>query len=353
MQDHQDFLELIDRPALMVKDGIIVHANQIAKNRMIQPGTPVEKLLGNHMKDYLSFTGGCLYLSVEYSYLPCGITITRQPDGDIFLLDRDLDHTHLQTLALAGQQLRQSLGNVMISAEALLSKIEKDPKNQELSGQLNRGLFQMLRIISNMADSERYALMPSSNLESTELASFLREVMRKVQATLETANVTIHYEGLTRAVFSLVDREQLERAIYNMISNAVKFSPAGSCVEVSAIRCENTVRISVEDAGDGVAPYVEGSLFHRYQREAAIEDSRFGLGLGMTLVRTAAATHNGTVLLDRNKGTRVTLTIAIQKTVPGGLRSPTMRISDYLGGRDNALVELSDVLPSSSYQDIF
>ena len=100
-----------------------------------------------------------------------------------------------------------------------------------------------------------------------------------------------------------------------------------------------------------IADHVQGSLFHRYMREPAIEDSRFGLGLGMTLVRSAAAIHGGTVLLEQKDGTQVAMTIAIRKQPPGSLRSPKLRIGDYTGGRDIGLLEFSDSLPVHSYEE--
>lgn len=348
-QDKKNLLEMIDRPAFLVRDGIIQFANQIAKNRQIQEGTPIEEFLTDHLDAYKQFQSGCLYLTLEIGLVNCGATITRQTDGDLFLLERDLDMAQLQTLSLAGQQLRISLSNVMTLADSLIDALPENAAADQ-AGQLSRGLHQLLRIISNMADSERYMGLETHNLETTELSGFLREVMAKAQCALEHTGVRICFEGLSRAVFTLADRERLERAILNLISNAVKFSPKDGTVQVKAVTTGKLVYLSVEDQGCGIAPGVMGSLFTRYQREASIEDSRFGLGLGMTLVRTAAAIHGGTVLVDQPGGTRVTMSIALRKTVPGGLRSPTLRISDYLGGRDSALVELSDSLPAGAYK---
>ena len=134
------------------------------------------------------------------------------------------------------------------------------------------------------------------------------------------------------------------------MSNAVKFSQPGSSVDVKLSRSGKLACLTVEDEGDGITAQVQGTLFHRYMREPAIEDSRFGLGLGMTLVRSTAAAHGGTVLLEQTKGTRVAMTMAIRKEVPGGLRSPTLRIGDYAGGRDLGLLEFSETLPASAYE---
>ena len=70
----------------------------------------------------------------------------------------------------------------------------------------------------------------------------------------------------------------------------------------------------------------------------------------MVLVRTAAASHGGAVLIDQpdGGGARVTMTMAIRRNTSGTLRSPVLRV-DYTGEQDHALVELADCLPASLY----
>ena len=71
----------------------------------------------------------------------------------------------------------------------------------------------------------------------------------------------------------------------------------------------------------------------------------------MTLVRSVDAAHGGTVLLEQTGGTKVAMTMAIRKEIPGILRSPILRIGDYAGGRDLGLLEFSETLPSSAYEE--
>ena len=86
----------------------------------------------------------------------------------------------------------------------------------------------------------------------------------------------------------------------------------------------------------------------------AIEDSRNGLGLGMTLVGATATAHGGTVLLDHPtpEQTRVTLTIPVKKPRGTEVRSPKIPIGDYAGGRDKALLEFADLLSTDAYNNI-
>ena len=111
------------------------------------------------------------------------------------------------------------------------------------------------------------------------------------------------------------------------------------------------LRFSIRDNGPGFAQNLLGSVYNRYLRQPCIEEGRNGLGLGMVLVRSAAASHGGAVLIDQpdSGGARVTMTMAIRQNTSGTLRSPVPRV-DYAGEQDHALVELSDCLPAELYK---
>ena len=347
--EQENLLNMIDRPAFLVRDGIIVERNELAKNRQISLGNSIEELMPEGCEAYRNYSGGILYLTLQIGWIQCGATVVRQNGHDVFLLDRDADQAQLQTLSLAAQQLRVPLSNVMTLADRLFPELT-DSTQQSQAAQMRQALYQLMRQIGNMADAERYTGMDAPSYENTELCSFFKEIFEKADTTLSNTKVAVSFSCPNTPVFTIADRERLERAVYNLISNAVKFSKPGNYVTGTLSINGKMACLTVEDQGDGIASHVQGTLFHRYMREPAIEDSRFGLGLGMTLVRSAAAIHGGTVLLQQKEGTRVTMTIALRKQVPGALRSPTLRISDYAGGRDLGLLEFSESLPASRYQ---
>lgn len=349
-QDKQNLLEMMDRPAFIVQDGIITNCNQLAKNRQIATGMSISELFPEDQNPYQDYKGGILYLTLQIGWIRCGATVIRQNNSDIFLMDRDSEQAQLQALSLAAQQLRVPLSDVMTVADCLFPELQEDSQQKKAS-QMRLALFQLMRLISNMADAERYTGLNSPSYENTELCSFFREIIEKADSSLSKTSVRLHFTSPQTPIFTIIDRERMERAVYNLLSNAVKFSAPDDFVEIT-LSCHGKLAcLTVEDHGDGIASHVQGTLFHRYMREPAIEDSRYGLGLGMTLVRSAASIHGGTVLLEQTKGTRVAMTIAIRKEVPGSLRSPTLRISDYAGGRDLGLLEFSEFLPASAYEN--
>ena len=350
MEESKNILSLLDKllqPVVCVKDNTVIQINAAARQLFLQPGQDIRPLLGQSAEEYEQYTGGCLYLSITVSgqAVPCCV---QRVDGlDIFELDTGSDSTALRSLTLAAGELRKPLGTALTNAASLLEELE-DPDAKAQLAQLNRGLYRILRILGNMSDAEDCTALPRE--ETVNIPAVMAEIVERAAQMLAGAGMELHYEGIAEPVFALADRTNLERAVLNIISNAVKFSPKGSCIRVSLSRTGRTLRLSVQDSGSGIADAVIGSLFRRYLRQPGIEDSRFGLGLGIRMVHSIARQHGGTLLVSRgeNGGTRTVMTLAIRQPEQTMMRSPVFPI-DYSGGFDHGLVELADVLPAELY----
>ena len=95
---------------------------------------------------------------------------------------------------------------------------------------------------------------------------------------------------------------------------------------------------------------IQQDLFSRYRRAPSVEDGRFGLGLGLLLVRQTAALHGGALLISEAPEGGTIAALSFRRNLPasGAFRSP-MADLDYTGCRDHGLVELSRELPRDLY----
>lgn len=350
--DALGMLDLMVRPGFCVKDNKIIRVNQPAESLTLSVGMDVTELLATGSEEYQEFQDGCLYLTLCISGQKWGASVSLVGEHHVFILEQDADQSELQAMALAARELREPLANVMTTADRLFPMValEDDPFTREQVARLNRGLFQMLRVISNMSDANRCDAGFSSRQETVDICAFFDEIFAKAAELVSHTGLQLSYTGLSGNVCCLADCEKLERAVLNIISNAIKFTPSGGTIEAKLTRRGNKLRLSVQDSGSGVAESIRSSVYSRYLRQPAIEDSRFGIGLGMVLIRSAAAVHGGTVLMDQpeGKGARITMTITIRQNPTPMVRSAILRV-DYAGERDHGLVELSDCLPSSLY----
>lgn len=344
-------LDLMQHPAFCVQNQTIIKVNPAAAPFLIETGCNVKTILHTGKEEYAEFEGGCLYLTLSIAGHTFGASVVRMDGLDVFTVEEEQVDPRLQALALAARELREPLSNVMAMTDQLFPALEADDsKVQDQISHINRGLFQMLRILGNMSDVGRYQADTGMRQEVRDISAVLEEVFHRASALAAHAGITVHYTGYPESVYTLADAQKLERMVLNILSNALKFTPEGGTITAKLTRRGTRMYLSVCDSGSGIAENLRGNLFTRYSREAAVEDSRYGLGLGMVLIRNTAAVHGGTVLIDHpdGAGTRVTVSFAIRQG-NAAVRSPRIWI-DYAGERDHGLIELSDVLPAHLYR---
>lgn len=346
-------LELILHPAFCVQDGSIVYANRQAQDRGIVVGKPISELLVTGVEEYAALQDSCLYLTLRVEQSCFGASVTQVEGFDVFILEPEHIQPELQALALAARELREPLSNLMVAADRLLPTLDDtDDTAQKQAANINRSLHQMLRLLDNMSDSARYAEEQSPRMEYRNVSALMGEFFEHAATLVENAGITLRFTNHPSEIRSMVDVEKLRRAVFNLISNAVKFTPKGGHIDAKLTRHDSTVYLTITDNGTGIPQEQLRSLYFRYLRPSCVEDSRHGIGLGMVIVQAAAAAHGGTVLIEQppEGGTKVTLTLTVRPQSDGNFYSPARVPIDYTGGRDRGLVELADLLPASSFQ---
>ena len=346
-------LELILRPAFCVRDGSIAFANHQAQSRGLVAGTPISELLATGAEEYAALGDRCLYLLLQMQKRTFGASVTKVDGLDVFVLEPEHIQPELQALALAARELREPLSNLMVATDQLLPSLDDtDAAAQKQAANINRSLHHMLRLLDNMSDSARYAEEQMPWQEYRNVSALMGEYFESAATLVENAGITLRFTNYPDDIRSMVDAEKLRRAVFNLISNAVKFTPKGGHIEAKLTRRDNTIYLTIADNGRGIPQEQFSSLYFRYLRPTCVEDSRHGIGLGMVIVQSAAAAHGGAVLIEQppEGGTKVTMTLAVRHPVDGNFRSPARVPIDYSGGRDRSLVELADLLPASSFQ---
>lgn len=343
--DANRILELMPQPVFCARNGSVLCSNHAARQFFIEPGLPVDELLGDAKEDYAQFEGSTMYLQLTLPGLRMGACITRMDDYDIFVAEQT--QTELQAMALAAQQFRQPLSDVLSILNR--SAFQTDPAYR---GELNRRLFQMQRLVFNMSDANRYATESSNNQVCMNICSVVAELFEKIEQLAEGKGITLIHSCPREQIFTMLHAEKLERALYNMISNAMKVTPKGGTIEATLSCSRGRLYLSVRDHGSGIPQEILGSVYTRFLRQPSLSNSQEGLGLGMTLIRSTAINHGGSVLITQPKdgGTQVTMSLSIRKNPDSILRSNVLSV-DYAGNQDHGLLELSDILPADFYLD--
>jgi len=97
-----------------------------------------------------------------------------------------------------------------------------------------------------------------------------------------------------------VDRERVELVLSNLVANALKHTPRGGAVEVSAVEGEGSVRFEVKDTGPGIAPEHHDRIFEKFYRVPGAASG--GVGLGLYLAREIVEAHGGRIGVESAPG---------------------------------------------------
>jgi signal transduction histidine kinase len=127
-------------------------------------------------------------------------------------------------------------------------------------------------------------------------------------------------------VTSLADPVKMERVVANVLSNALKFSPAGTPVRVTLDADADVVRISVRDEGVGIDPSLHREIFERFvQADGGSTREHGGVGIGLTLAQRFVAMHGGGIRVESVPGTGSTFVIELPRRALAELHLPTPR----------------------------
>jgi signal transduction histidine kinase len=148
------------------------------------------------------------------------------------------------------------------------------------------------------------------------VSELLREAVAEQRAAAHAAGVELRLRCEPESAAVSVDRMLVERALANLVSNAVKFSPAGGLVEVEARREADGLAITVTDRGPGLSEAQRAQLAGG-QRGAAVGDPR-GVGLGLQFVQRVAARHGGRLrALQRSSESGARMVLELSDTQSG------------------------------------
>lgn len=347
----EQMIQYISQPAFLVKDGIVIEANRSAETHQIKIGAHVNELITLGSDEYRSFFSGKLYLELK-----TGRAWVSNCNGiHLFCMEDSYSLPELRAFALAAQHLRTPLSNAVSGTELLIQNelLQNDEIKKQL-GQINRSLYQLIRTVCNMSDVAQLGTAGNIKFELENAASVFSEIFEKAANLAENADRTLKFHGLKQSVSCVMDVQLLERAVLNLISNAIKFSPTGSTIQATLNQKENRLSLTIENSlQDGITG-IYGNAFRRFLREPGIEGGHLGIGIGMSIVSRAVAAHGGTVLLNTSEknSVKIIVSIPIRTTNEPILQSNIVLLGGYTGGIDHYLIELSDVLPDCFYETI-
>jgi signal transduction histidine kinase len=152
-------------------------------------------------------------------------------------------------------------------------------------------------------------------MQRTSVSDVLREACETVEPAVQAKHITLRVSVDAGLSPIDADPDRLRQVFWNVLSNAVKFTPAEGSIAVSAVRDGDDIRVDVTDTGVGIPSDFLPFVFDRF-RQADSSDTRTyqGLGLGLAIVRHLVEAHGGTASAASagpDRGTRITIRLPL------------------------------------------
>jgi signal transduction histidine kinase len=166
----------------------------------------------------------------------------------------------------------------------------------------------LLAIINNILDLATIdAGAMRLDLGEVDIRASMETAAEGVQDRLVKNNITLSIRAAAGIGSFTADERRLRQVLFNLLSNAIGFSPAGETVMLTAERRADAVVFSVSDRGPGIPPDAKDKVFEWFETDPRGSQHR-GPGLGLTLVRSFVELHGGIVSIDSTLGAGTTVT---------------------------------------------
>lgn len=221
-------------------------------------------------------------------------------------------------LATLSHELRTPLNAVLgwsqilrrsTAPEDLEQGLEVIERNAKLQAQLIEDLLDMSRIISGKVVLD---------VQPTELVMVVSAAMDSVRPSANAKEIRLRTFFDPEGGLVLGDATRLQQIVWNLLTNAIKFTPQGGVVDIILRGIEGKVELTVRDTGIGIDPQYLPSIFERFRQVDSSTTRRFGgLGLGLSIVRHLVELHGGSIRVESlGKGQGTSFVLELPARVP-------------------------------------
>ncbi len=200
-------------------------------------------------------------------------------------------------LSVLSHELRTPLSAIIMWVQLLASRKFEDPNLARGLEMIERSAKAQNQLIEELLDISRITA-GKLNLVCSEvdLINVIEAAIEMVRLTAEAKNIQIERIFNYSEVIVFADYQRLQQVLWNLLANAIKFTPEGGRVTVEVQIIDSIAQIQIIDTGIGISAEFLSYVFERFlQADSSNTRSHGGLGLGLTIVRRLVELHNGTV----------------------------------------------------------
>ena len=233
------------------------------------------------------------------------------------------EHIHAEEMADAKLKFFMNISHevrtpmTLIVAPLLsLIKQDNDPHRRSVYETIRRNAERILGLINQMMDLRKIDKgQMQMHMCETEMISFVGDIYTLFTQQAKSKTISFTYEHDTQELPVWIDRNNFDKVIMNLLSNAFKFTPTGGNIRIGITHDDSQVRIAIKDSGEGIPEDKLERIFERfYQTPSHANDRKTGTGIGLDLTRSLVELHHGTIEARNNtdsKGAEFIVTIPL------------------------------------------
>lgn len=228
----------------------------------------------------------------------------------------------LQFFTNVSHDLRTPLTLIISPLEQMVKKIEDGSIPDNLLAQLKnirKNAKLLLNEVSALLDFRRLdAGGETLNLQRGDIVDHLNSILVSFGDYAEERGIHLSFDHNTDSLMMDYDREKMNKVIYNLFSNALKFTPAGGSVTLSLHQGQDSVTIAVADTGKGIPDSDKPNIFHRFYQSATNDSSQTGSGIGLHIASDYVRLHQGTISVSDNEPVGTVITVSLPLSPSNG-----------------------------------
>ena len=232
-----------------------------------------------------------------------------------------------------------------------LIKQDDDPHRRSIYETIRRNAERILGLINQMMDLRKIDKgQMQMHMCETELISFIGDIHMLFDQQAKAKTIRFTYEHDTQMLPVWIDRQNFDKVIVNLLSNAFKFTPTGGQIAMSVTHDDRQVHIAIKDTGEGIPEDKLDRIFARfYQTPSMANDRKTGTGIGLDLTRSLVELHHGTIVAHNNKDGAgcefvVTIPLGNQHLKPEEIITEKQDVSHAVSLIDEEVVSHPDVV---------
>jgi len=224
----------------------------------------------------------------------------------------EIDMMKIRFFTNMSHELRTPLSLILAPVEKLLSHA-KQPEPAKQYQVIHRNARRLLHLVNQLLDFRKLEVNELRlHAQQGDILQFIRDISFSFIDLAERKNISFHYHADPTSLVTVFDHDKLERILFNLLSNAFKFTPESGSVTVEVQAAQSPLQIKIKDTGIGIAPEMQQRIFERFfQTEVPASILNQGSGIGLAITMEFVKMHNGTLTVESqlNQGSCFTVTL--------------------------------------------